>query len=251
MQGLSGHTLAAPPLLEVRDLSGGYGKLRVLHEVSLTVNPLDTVCVLGANGAGKTTLVNTIAGILKPSRGQVLFDGKDVTGLHPERLAAKGLSLIRQGRTIFPYMTVQENLDVGAYLVKDPSSIRERLETVFRMFPILQERRRQRAGSMSGGEQKMLDIGRSLMFPLKLLMLDEPSLGLAPKVIDVIFEKIEEFNQKMGMTVLLVEQNAFEALRISQRGYVLELGRVRLEGTSEVLLGDPDVKRHYLGVGAQ
>ncbi len=243
--------MADLPLLQVRELSSGYGKLPVLHDVSLTVKQGETVCVLGANGAGKTTLVHTIAGILRPSRGRVLFGGEDVTGLSPERLAAKGLSLVSQGRSPFSYMTVQENLDMGAYLVKDSSAVRERLETVFEVFPILSERKRQLAGSMSGGEQKMLEIGRTLMMPIKLLMLDEPSLGLAPKVIDVIFDKIGEFNRTMGMTVLLVEQNAFEALRISHKGYVLELGRVRLEGTSEDLLSDPDVKRHYLGVGAE
>ncbi|MBI2369544.1 MAG: ABC transporter ATP-binding protein [Deltaproteobacteria bacterium] len=239
-----------PPLLEVRDLSAGYGQVPVLHEVSLTVSRLETVCVLGANGAGKSTLVNRIAGILRPSRGTIRFDGEDVTGLSPERLAAKGLSLVRQGRSVFPFMTVQENLDMGAYLLKDRRAVQERLETVFEMFPVLKERLGQRAGSMSGGEQKMLEIGRSLMLPLKLLMLDEPSLGLAPLVLETIFARIREFNERSGLTILLVEQNAFGALEISHRGYVLELGRVRLEGPSERLRTDPEVRERYLGAGA-
>ena len=236
-----------PELLSVAELSSGYGKVPVLHDVSLTVAPRETVAVLGANGAGKTTLVNTIAGIIMPSRGRVVFDGEDVTGLRPENLARRGLSLVRQGRSVFPYMTVLENLDLGAYLLRDRAAAAERLEAVFQIFPVLKERRRQAAGAMSGGEQKMLEIARSLMFPLKLLMLDEPSLGLAPLVVEAILERIPEFN-RAGMAVLLVEQNAFGALRISTRAYVLELGRVRLEDQSERLMQNPDVRAHYLGI---
>lgn len=236
-------------LLEVRNLRSGYGRVPVLHDISLTVEPLETVCVLGANGAGKTTLVNTIAGILRPSRGEVVLDGRPVAGLQPERLAQRGLSLVRQGHSIFPYMTVRENLDMGAYLVRDRSAALERLETVFELFPVLKARQGQLAGSMSGGEQKMLEIGRSLMLPLKLLILDEPSLGLAPAVVDTIFERIQEFTRQ-GLTVLLVEQNAMGALKISSRGYVLELGRIRMEDTSENLAQNPEVREYYLGGGA-
>ena len=236
-----------PALLEVRDLSSGYGRVPVLHDVSLTVGDRETVSVLGANGAGKTTLVHTIAGLVRPSRGRVVFHGEDVTGQKPERLAAKGLSLVRQGRSVFPYMSVQENLDMGAYLVGDRAAAEERREAVYRMFPVLRERRKQAAGAMSGGEQKMLEIARSLMFPSKLLILDEPSLGLAPMVVEMIFDRIREFN-RTGMTVLLVEQNAFGALRISQRAYLLELGRVRLEDASDRLASNPEVRARYLGV---
>lgn len=234
-------------LLQVRDLSGGYGAAPVLHDVSLTVRARETVCVLGANGAGKTTLVNTIAGVLRPSRGRVSFDGQDVTGLKPELLARRGLSLVRQGRSVFPHMTVRENLEMGAYLVTDRVAVRERLEAVFQMFPMLRERRKQAAGSMSGGEQKMLEIGRSLMLPLKLLILDEPSLGLAPVVLEIIFGKIVELSRS-GTTVLLVEQNASGALRIATRGYVMELGRVQLSDTAERLMGNPEVQARYLGM---
>lgn len=238
-----------PVLLQVSDLSAGYGKVPVLFGVSLSVEPQETVCVLGANGAGKTTLVSVVAGILKPLRGRIVFNGEDVTGLDPERLAQKGLSLVPQGRSVFPAMTVQENLDMGAYLLRDRGEEERRLQAVFQMFPVLKERRRQVAGTMSGGEQKMLEIGRSLMSPLKLLMLDEPSLGLAPMVTEMIFNRIREFN-RAGMTVLLVEQNAFGALKISKRAYVLELGRIRLEDTSERLVNNPEVRALYLGVGS-
>lgn len=239
-----------PALLEVDRLTSGYGAVPALHDVSLTVEALETVCVLGANGAGKTTLVNTIAGVLKPSGGRIIFQGEDVTQLKPEHLAARGLALVRQGRSVFPHMTVRENLDMGAYLVRDRAAAQERLEAAFEMFPFLQQRAGQMAGSMSGGEQKMLEIARSLMLPVKLLILDEPSLGLAPMMVDTIFERIREFN-RLGMTVLLVEQNALGALGIARRGYVLELGRVRLQDTSERLLKSPEVQEYYLGLGAE
>jgi len=236
-----------PPLLDVTDLRSGYGGVEVLHGVSLTVEARETVCVLGANGAGKTTLVHTVAGVLAPSGGRVVFDGVTVTGLLPERLAARGLSLVRQGRSVFPYMTVQENLDVGAYLVGARSRIVERLELAFTTFPVLKDRRHQLAGSMSGGEQKMLEIARGLMPPLRLLILDEPSLGLAPIVVDLIFERIREMN-RAGLAVLVVEQNAVAALAVASRGYVLELGGVRASGASDALMADPAIRSAYLGV---
>lgn len=235
-------------LLEISGLWSGYGKVSVLQDLSLKVDPLETVCVLGANGAGKTTLLNTIAGILKPSQGRIIFDSEEVTGHNPETLAGRGLSLVLQGRSIFPFMSVQENLDMGAYLLKGGPSIRSRLDTVFQLFPVLAERRNQSAGSMSGGEQKMLELGRALMLELKLLMLDEPSLGLAPLIKNTIFRHIREFHRR-GMTVLLVEQNVSLALDISQRGYLIELGRIRLEGHREDLLNNPEVRKYYLGLG--
>jgi len=236
-----------PPLLSISRLSGGYGAVPVLHEISLAVEADETVAVLGANGAGKSTLVNTVAGVLRPAGGTVLLDGEDVTGLKPEALAGKGLALVRQGRSVFPHMTVQENLDMGAYLLRDRRRAAERITSVFAMFPILQERRHQPAGAMSGGEQKMLEIARALMKPMKLLILDEPSLGLAPIVMERIFASIAAFNRD-GIAVLLVEQNAASALAVSRRAYVLELGRIRLEGPSADLASDPEVRRHYLGV---
>jgi branched-chain amino acid transport system ATP-binding protein len=237
-----------PPLLTVDNLTAGWTAVPVLHDVSLTVGELETVCVLGANGAGKSTLVNAIAGVLRPARGHVVFAGEDVTGAPPERLAARGLGLVRQGHSAFPYMTVEENLDMGAYLVRDSAVVEERRRAAFVMFPVLERRRRQLAGSMSGGEQKMLEIARSLMAPLRLLVLDEPSLGLAPIVVDMIFERIRDLTRQ-GLTVLLVEQNALGALRIAARGYVLELGRVRMHDTSERLLGTSEVREAYLGLG--
>jgi branched-chain amino acid transport system ATP-binding protein len=235
-----------PALLEVKGLSSGYGPVAVVRDVGLYVGPGETVSVLGANGAGKSTLVNTIAGILRGVSGQVIFDGEDVTGLPPEKLARRGLSLVRQGRSVFPFMTVEENLDMGGWLMGDRSRLAERREAVFAMFPVLKERRRQVAGAMSGGEQKMLEIGRSLIAPLKLLMLDEPSLGLSPKMMDLIFSRIGDFNRE-GMAVLLVEQNAYGALAISARTYVLEVGRVSLEGASADLMNDARVRERYLG----
>jgi branched-chain amino acid transport system ATP-binding protein len=236
-----------PPLLTVDNLTAGWGAVPVLHEVSLAVEELETVCVLGANGAGKSTLVNAIAGVLRPSRGRVVFAGEDVTGMTAERLAARGLGLVRQGRSVFPHMTVEENLDLGAYLVRDAAAVEERRRAAFALFPVLERRRRQLAGSMSGGEQKMLEVARSLMAPLKLLILDEPSLGLAPIVVETIFARIREFNRR-GLTVLLVEQNALGALGIAARGYVLELGRVRLHDTSARLLESSEVRAAYLGL---
>jgi branched-chain amino acid transport system ATP-binding protein len=239
-----------PALLHVRELRGGYGAVPVLHGVSLDVERAETVSVLGANGAGKTTLVDVLAGVLPAGDGSILLDGEEIRGLTSEWRARRGLSLVRQGRSVFPYMTVQENLDMGAYLVRDRARVRERLEAVFAMFPVLAERRRQAAGAMSGGEQKMLEIGRSLMLPLKLLILDEPSLGLAPRLVDTILDRIQALNRS-GMAVLLVEQNAAGALAISSRAYVLELGRIRLEGPSAALMSDPEVRERYLGVASR
>jgi branched-chain amino acid transport system ATP-binding protein len=234
------------PLLEVTDLSSGYGRVPILHDVSLRVQERETVCLLGANGAGKTTLAKTIAGMIKPSHGRILLEGADITGQSPARLAHTGLSLVLQGRSVFPFMTVDENLDMGAYVTRPGPAADERRERVFQLFPRLKERRTQVAGSMSGGEQKMLEIGRSLMMPLKLLVLDEPSLGLAPRLLETIFDRVRELNQA-GMAVLLIEQNAIAALTISDRAYVLELGRVTVEDSAATLLANPEIKAHYLG----
>ena len=233
-------------LLEVANVSSGYGRVPILHDVSVRVNEREMVCLLGANGAGKTTLAKTIAGMIKPSHGRILLEGADITGRRPESLAHLGVSLVLQGRSVFPFMTVDENLDMGAYLTSRGPTAEERRERVFHLFPRLKERRTQLAGSMSGGEQKMLEIGRSLMMPLKLLVLDEPSLGLAPRLLEIIFDRVRQLSQA-GMAVLLIEQNAVAALAISDRAYVLELGRVTAEDAAAKMLANPEIKAHYLG----
>jgi branched-chain amino acid transport system ATP-binding protein len=233
-------------LLEVTDVSSGYGRVPILHDVSVRVHEREMVCLLGANGAGKTTLAKTIAGMIKPSQGRILLEGADVTGRSPEALARLGLSLVLQGRSVFPFMTVDENLDMGAYVTTRGPAADERRERVFQLFPRLKERRTQVSGSMSGGEQKMLEIARSLMMPLKLLVLDEPSLGLAPRLLEIIFDRVRQLSQA-GMAVLLIEQNAVAALAISDRAYVLELGRVTAEDVAAKMLADPEIKTHYLG----
>jgi branched-chain amino acid transport system ATP-binding protein len=237
---------SAPPLLlEVRDVQAAYGKMEILHGVSLGVRRSEIVSLIGANGAGKSTVFKTITGFLTPSRGEVRFRGEPITGLPANQVLARGLAYVPQGRTVFPQMTTVENLEMGAFLERDPAAIRRRMERVFALFPQLAERRRQMGGTMSGGEQQMLAIGRALMLEPTLVMLDEPSLGLAPRLVALIFDTLVEL-RRQGTTLLLVEQNAARALAVSDRAYVLELGRNRFEGTGEGLLGDPQVRRLYL-----
>jgi ABC-type branched-subunit amino acid transport system ATPase component len=228
------------------DLRAGYGELDVLQEVSLEVRRAEIVSVIGPNGAGKSTVLKTIMGFLRPRRGRVLFDGQDVTGWRPDRIVRRGLAYVPQGRVVFQQMTVQENLEMGAFTVDDGARVRATLERVYGLFPRLAERRGQRAGTMSGGEQQMLAIGRALMIAPRALLLDEPSLGLSPLFVDLIFDKIAELRGQ-GMTLLMVEQNAARALELSDRGYVLELGRNRFEGAGAELLADPRVRQLYLG----
>jgi len=236
-------------LLELRDVEAGYGSLQILHGVSLHVNAGEVVSVIGPNGAGKSTTFKVIMGFISHLGGQIVFDGHDLVGRQPDRILGLGLGYVPQGRVVFGPMTVRENLEMGAYLERDKAKINASLEYVFSLFPRLRERRRQLAGSMSGGEQQMLAMGRALMMRPKMMMLDEPSLGLSPRFVDDVFDRIVELAQD-GLTVMLVEQNAARALEISDRGYVLELGRNRFEGAGQVLLQDPDVKRLYLGYGA-
>jgi ABC-type branched-subunit amino acid transport system ATPase component len=233
-------------LLRAEGLTAGYGKMPILHGVTLEVRQGEMVSVIGPNGAGKSTAFKTIVGFLVPTEGRVVFDGHDITGRRPDQVLRIGLAYVPQGRIVFPEMTVLENLEMGAYIERDPRRIREALERVCELFPILAERRRQRAGTMSGGEQQMVAIGRALMTAPKLVMLDEPSLGLAPKFVSLIFERLTEM-KRAGYTLMVVEQNAARALAVADRGYVLELGRNRFEGTGPSLLADPDVKRLYLG----
>jgi ABC-type branched-subunit amino acid transport system ATPase component len=233
-------------LLRAEEIHAGYGKLEILHGVSLEVRPQELVSVIGPNGAGKSTAFKTIIGLLQPKAGRVLFDAQDITGLPPYQVLRLGLAYVPQGRIVFPQMTVLENLEMGAYIEKDRARVREALERVYALFPILAERRHQKAGTMSGGEQQMVAIGRALMTTPKVILLDEPSLGLSPKFVTLIFEKLLEM-KGAGYTLVVVEQNAAKALSVADRGYVLELGQNRFEGTGQALLNDPEVKRLYLG----
>ena len=233
--------------LEIKDLVVNYGAITALQSVSLSIKPGKIVTLIGSNGAGKTTTLKTVSGLLKPVRGSVFYDGRDITGWPPHQIVKLGLSHVPEGRMIFANLTVWENLKMGAYLQKDSAVIQRELEYVFSIFPRLKEREKQVAGTLSGGEQQMLAIGRALMSKPKFLMLDEPSLGIAPLLVKTIFEKIVEINQRHGITILLVEQNANLALQIAHDGYVLETGRITLQDTSAALRQNPQVKSAYLG----
>jgi ABC-type branched-subunit amino acid transport system ATPase component len=234
------------PLLVAESLTAGYGRLDILHEVSLKVDANEIVSVIGPNGAGKSTAFKTIVGFLRPRVGRVLFNGEEITGLRPDLVLRRGLAYVPQGRIVFPQMSVLENLEMGAYIERDAARVAAALEQVYALFPILAERRTQLAGTMSGGEQQMVAIGRALMTAPRLILLDEPSLGLSPKFVTLIFEKLAAMRQA-GYTLMLVEQNATRALAVADRAYVLELGRNRFEGPGPRLLADPEVKRLYLG----
>jgi branched-chain amino acid transport system ATP-binding protein len=234
-------------MLEIKNLVVSYGAITALHGISLSLKSGSIVTLIGANGAGKTTTLKTISGLLKPRKGEIFYDGKNIAGLPPHQIVKLGLSHVPEGRMIFANLTVLENLQLGAYLQKDKQIVRRELEHVFSLFPRLQERVRQIAGTLSGGEQQMLAIGRALMSKPKLLLLDEPSLGLAPLLVKTIFEKIVEINREQGITILLVEQNANLALEISRFGYVLETGKVALSGDSASLRQNSQVKSAYLG----
>ena len=234
-------------MLEVRNLTVSYGACAALHGISLQIKPGDIVTLIGANGAGKTTTLKTVSGLLKPRAGEILYGGKSIAGLPPHRLVKLGIAHVPEGRMVFANLTVHENLMMGAYLQRDKTAIQRELEFVFGIFPRLKEREKQIAGTLSGGEQQMLAIGRALMSRPKFLMMDEPSLGIAPLLVKTIFEKIVEINRERGITILLVEQNANLALEISRFGYVLETGRILLQDTSAALRQNPQVKSAYLG----
>jgi branched-chain amino acid transport system ATP-binding protein len=234
-------------LLELRGVEVAYGDLPALRGVSVSVEAGETLSVVGANGAGKTTMLRAISGLLRPRAGQILLDGVRLDTLPSHAIVEHGLVQVPEGRKIFPSLTVLENLEMGSYIAAAKARRREGLAQVFALFPRLEERRGQAAGTMSGGEQQMLAIGRALMARPRVLMLDEPSLGLAPIIVKEIFRIIGEINQ-LGTTVLLVEQNTRQALALSRRGYVLENGRVVLEGSGAELLGNEHVKRAYLGM---
>lgn len=232
-------------MLEIQNLSVHYGMIQAVHDVSFHVNQGEIVSLIGANGAGKTTILRTISGLIRPSKGSVTFEGKQIEKEAPQKIVANGLSQVPEGRHVFSGLTVQENLEMGAFLRKD-SGVKEDYEQVYREFPVLKERLSQDASTLSGGEQQMLAMGRALMSKPRLLLLDEPSMGLAPIFIKEIFSIIQEIKQQ-GTTVLLIEQNAKMALSIADRGYVLETGKIVLEGTGEELLASDEVRKAYLG----
>jgi len=231
--------------LQVKDLNAGYGKIPVLRDVSLHVDEGEVVAVIGPNGAGKTTLLKTISGLITPTSGEISFQGKSIQGMVPHEVAKAGISHIPEGRRLFANMTVMENLMMGGYSRRD--DLEAALEDVLEMFPVLRERRKQKAKDLSGGQKQMLAVSRGLVSRPILLMLDEPSLGLAPMLVDSIYEKLHLLRER-GLTVLLVEQNVNYALELSSRAYVLENGRVAMEGSSKELASSAHVKKHYLGL---
>ncbi len=234
-------------MLEVRDLHVNYGSISALHGVSLSIPKGSIVTLIGANGAGKSTTLRALSGIVPVKSGSITFEGEPITNLPPHKIVARKLCHVPEGRMVFANLTVMENLLMGAYLRRDKKNYSGELDYIFSIFPRLKEREKQLAGTLSGGEQQMLAIGRALMSKPACLMLDEPSLGIAPLLVKTIFEKIVEVNSTLGITILLVEQNANLALEISHHGYVLETGRIILEGESEKLKADPKVRESYLG----
>ena len=233
-------------MLKIINLSVSYGELEVLRDVSISIDKGEIVSLLGSNGAGKTTLMNTIMGMLKPRRGEIYFNNENITRLKPSEIARRGLAIVPEGRRLFPRMTVLENLELGAY--SNRADIGDRLEFVFSIFPVLKLRKNQKAGTLSGGEQQMLAIARALMSKPKMLLIDEMSTGLMPKIMAQLFRSLEKIRGEEGTTIFLSEQNARQALKISDRAYIMENGRIVLEGSADKLADDPRVKRYYLGL---
>lgn len=233
-------------MLEIKGLSVHYGVIQALKNISLTVNQGEIVTLIGANGAGKTTTLRTISGLNKATSGEILLEGKNISGLTPPQRVVMGISQVPEGRRIFPSMSVLENLELGAFLRNDKSEIRKDMSMIYERFPILEKRKRQMAGTLSGGEQQMLAMGRALMSRPRILLLDEPSMGLAPLLVREIFEIIQTIN-KTGTTVLLVEQNANMALSIAHRAYVIETGNIVISGTGEELMKSNEIQKAYLG----
>ncbi|MEA3307962.1 MAG: ABC transporter ATP-binding protein [Chloroflexota bacterium] len=235
-------------ILEIKDLYVSYGAIRALHGISFHVEEGEIVTLIGANGAGKSTTLCTISGLLRPDRGEIIYDGEEITRLGGDAIVRRGLIQVPEGRRIFAPLTVRENLEMGAFTRNDKKEVQESMEWVFQLFPRLKERLEQAGGTLSGGEQQMLAVARALMAKPRLLLMDEPSMGLAPILVEEIFEVIEEINEQ-GVTILLVEQNAQMAFSIAQRGYVLETGSVQLEGPAAELARNPQVREAYLGGG--
>ncbi|OLE36978.1 MAG: ABC transporter ATP-binding protein [Candidatus Rokubacteria bacterium 13_1_20CM_2_70_7] len=233
-------------MLRLEGLHAAYGPIAALRGLDLEVRQGELVCLIGANGAGKTSTLRAVSGLLRPAAGRIVFDGREIQGQEPADILKVGIAHCPEGRRVFPYLTVQENLEMGAYVRRQRRAVAEDVQRVFAHFPILGERRRQAAGTLSGGEQQMLAIGRALMARPKLILFDEPSLGLAPTAVETTFAIIADIRRR-GTTVLLVEQNAYLALRMADRGYVMETGRIVLEGRAADLLGNDHVRRAYLG----
>jgi ABC-type branched-subunit amino acid transport system ATPase component len=240
-----------PPVLQLKGLHAGYGGADILKSVDLRVEEREVVCVIGPNGAGKSTVFNVVYGFIPARRGAVLFRGRDVTGSTPRQMLDHGITIVPQHRSLFPQMTVLENLELGMYLERDRQRVRDRISYVLDLFPGLADRARQEAGTMSGGEQRMLEIGRALMWEPRLLLMDEPSAGLAAKISALVLDTVLRLNRQLGLAVLFIEQNARQGLAISHRAYVLESGHVSYTGTGEELLNDPDVQRAFLGGSAR
>ena len=235
------------PLLKVEGLKCAYGQAEILHSVDLEVRQGEIVSLIGANGAGKSTTLMCLSRVNRVRAGRITFDGHDITGMRPEQVVRLGLVQVPEGRRIFPRLTVRENLEMGAFIRRDRDGIEADLRRAYDLFPILRDRSAQQGGTLSGGEQQMLAIARALMSRPKMLMMDEPSMGIAPILVAKIFETVRDVLRAQGMTILLVEQNANAALRMSDRGYVLETGNIVLSGTGQELLGDPRVRAAYLG----
>jgi len=239
--------VADQPILELKNVSSNYGNIRALKGISLKVFPGEIVTIIGANGAGKTTTLMTICGIVPLKEGEIYYRGQPIHGRAADTLPPLGLCQVPEGRRIFPRLAVEDNLEMGAFFRKDQAEIQKDMEVVYNLFPVLKDRRKQHGGTLSGGEQQMLAIGRALMSRPKVLLLDEPSLGLAPLIVQKIFEIIDDINKKNRTTILLVEQNANLALQTAERGYVLETGSIVMEDDAKILLNDPRIRKAYLG----
>lgn len=235
-------------MLKIKNVETYYGNIQALKNISMDVQEGEIITLIGANGAGKSTTLMTLCGVVPATSGTIEFQGRDITGMPADQIAALGISQVPEGRRIFPYLTVMENLDMGTFLRKDKEQIKQDLNNVFQMFPILAERKNQQGGTLSGGEQQMLAISRAIMSKPKLLLLDEPSLGLAPIIIKQIFNIIKKINQEFNTTIFLVEQNANLALKVADRGYVMETGTITMSDTGETLLANEEVKKAYLGM---
>ena len=233
-------------MLQIQDLTVRYGGITAVDGITMDIKEHETVALIGANGAGKTTTLHAVSGLLKAAGGSIVFDGTDITKIPAEQIVSRGVIQVPEGRQVFAKLTIEENLRLGAYLQKDKAKIKENYEKAMTLFPILRERRKQAAGTLSGGEQQMLAIGRALMGNPRLLLLDEPSMGLSPLMTQQVFDVLSELKAG-GMTILLVEQNAYEALTLSDRAYIMECGNITLEGRSSELIDDPRVKDAYLG----
>lgn len=236
------------PILKIRNIESFYGPIMAIRGVSLDVREGQIVSILGANGAGKTTLLKTISGVMDPEKGTIVFDGREIQGLEPHKVVDAGIVHVPEGREVFPLLSVDENLSLGAYTRSDKAGIKADRDMVFGYFPMLKQRRAQEAGTLSGGQQQMLAIGRGLMGKPKIMLLDEPSLGLSPLLVQEIFAILKRLNEEQGVTMMLVEQNAAAALELADHGYVMEVGRIVMDGSAESLLASEDIRNFYLGV---